>query len=308
MISLVLMEKIFSLFIILFLGALIVRLKLLKPEDSRVLSAIVLFVANPCAIISSFEVDLTPDVVKGFCLAFSAALVMHFIFILMTIPMKKVLHMDSVEILSVIYSNAGNLIIPLVTVIFGSEWVVYSCAYVSVQLFFLWSHAKSTICEEKGIDLKKILTNVNLIAVFAGIIIFLTGFRFAAPVQSALDSMGALLGPLAMLVTGMLIGAKEPKAVLAYKRLPLVVLLRLVIVPGVALLLMKLTGAADFVKDGETILLISLLATTTPAASTITQMSVVYGKDADYASAINVMTTLCCIITMPLMVSLYQML
>ena len=51
----------------------------------------------------------------------------------------------------------------------------------------------------------------------------------------------------------------------------------------------------------------SLLAICTPSASTLTQMAQVYGKDADYASAINVVTTLLCIVTMPLMVALYQM-
>ena len=56
-----------------------------------------------------------------------------------------------------------------------------------------------------------------------------------------------------------------------------------------------------------TTLLVSLLATCTPSASTITQMAQIYGKDADYASAINVVTTLLCIFTMPLMVALYQL-
>jgi hypothetical protein len=53
--------------------------------------------------------------------------------------------------------------------------------------------------------------------------------------------------------------------------------------------------------------MISLLATMTPSASTITQMAQVYGKDADYASAINVASTLLCIITMPLIIALYQL-
>lgn len=55
------------------------------------------------------------------------------------------------------------------------------------------------------------------------------------------------------------------------------------------------------------IVVVSLLATCTPSASTITQMAQIYGKDADYASAINVATTLLCILTMPLMVALYQL-
>jgi hypothetical protein len=37
------------------------------------------------------------------------------------------------------------------------------------------------------------------------------------------------------------------------------------------------------------------------------QMAQVYGKDADYASAINVSTTVLCIVTMPLIIALYQL-
>ena len=39
----------------------------------------------------------------------------------------------------------------------------------------------------------------------------------------------------------------------------------------------------------------------------ITQMSLVYGQDADYASAINVVTTLMCVFTMPVIVALCQL-
>ena len=55
------------------------------------------------------------------------------------------------------------------------------------------------------------------------------------------------------------------------------------------------------------LLLIVFLAVITPSASTITQMCQVYGNDSQYASAINVMTTLFSIVTMPLMVLLFQM-
>ena len=53
--------------------------------------------------------------------------------------------------------------------------------------------------------------------------------------------------------------------------------------------------------------MISLLAASAPAASNVTQMAQVYGHEGDYASAINVITTLLCIGTMPLMVFLYQL-
>ena len=60
------------------------------------------------------------------------------------------------------------------------------------------------------------------------------------------------------------------------------------------------------VPGGETVLLITLLAAIAPPAATITQMALVYGQDADYAGAANIVSTLLCIITMPVMVMLYQ--
>ena len=83
--------------------------------------------------------------------------------------------------------------------------------------------------------------------------------------------------------------------------------LRLVAVPGIALLLLKVSGLVNGSLDGKKILLIVFLAVITPSASTVTQMCQVYGNDSKYASAVNVMTTLLAIVTMPLMVLLFQM-
>jgi len=291
----------------MFLGFILVRLKFLKAEDSRVLSAICLYLVAPCAFISAFEVETTKEVVDGLLLAFLAAIIIHIVLLILAIPLKSIFKMDAVELLSVIYSNSGNLIIPLVMSILGSEWVVYSCAFVSVQVFFLWSHGKTVLCEEKGIDIKKILMNINMISVFVGILVFVTGFRPISPVQDSMDALGSMIGPIAMLVTGMLIGGRDIKQVVSYKRLPLVVVFRLIIVPLITLCILKFTPLYTLAENGETILLISLLATITPSASSVTQMSVVYGKDADYASSINVISTILCIITMPVIVWLYQL-
>ena len=53
------------------------------------------------------------------------------------------------------------------------------------------------------------------------------------------------------------------------------------------------------------VILITFLATVTPAASTVTQFAQVHDKNAAYAGAINIMTTLLCIVTMPIFVILY---
>jgi hypothetical protein len=61
------------------------------------------------------------------------------------------------------------------------------------------------------------------------------------------------------------------------------------------------------VPNAGQILLVTFFAVITPAASSITQFAQVYEKDAAYAGAINIVSTLLCIVTMPLMVAIYQM-
>lgn len=285
MISLILAEKIFSLFLIMFMGYAVVHWGLLHAEDSKTLSLISLYLISPCVIISAFQVQYTPDVLHGLLLALAAAVLLHVGIIVVVNLLGHALHLDAVEKASMIYSNAGNLIIPIVTVVLGKEWVIYSSAFLSVQLFLLWSHAKSMLCGEKSFALKKVLTNINMIAILAGAALFLLHIQLPAVIEDSLDMVGSAIGPISMIILGMLMAG----------------------IPLAAVALLKLSGLAHLVPDGQTILLVSLLATCTPSASTITQMAQIYGRDADYASAINVVTTLLCIFTMPLMVALYQL-
>ena len=320
MISLILAEKIFSLFLIMFMGYAVVHWGLLHAEDSKTLSLISLYLISPCVIISAFQVQYTPDVLHGLLLALAAAVLLHVGIIVVVNLLGHALHLDAVEKASMIYSNAGNLIIPIVTAVLGKEWVIYSSAFLSVQLFLLWSHAKSMLCGEKSFALKKVLTNINMIAILAGAALFLLHIQLPAVIEDSLDMVGSAIGPISMIILGMLMAGMTFKKILGmlmagmtfkkilgYRRLWLVTALRLVGIPLAAVALLKLSGLAHLVPDGQTILLVSLLATCTPSASTITQMAQIYGKDADYASAINVVTTLLCIFTMPLMVALYQL-
>ena len=305
--ALLLIEKIVSLFLIMFAGALLVKLKLLKSSDSRVLSLVLLYLLTPCVILTSFQVEPSPQVRAGLALAFLAAVIIHILLITANALIRRPLRLDPIEQTSIFYSNSGNLIIPLVTAILGPEWVIYTSAFIAVQQVLMWSHAKSIICGERGFDIRRIYTNINMLSILAGIILFVTGLRFPGPIDDAITSLGGLIGPVSMLVTGLLIGGMDIKKLLSYKRLLLITPLRLIAVPLMVFMLLRFSGIVNIVENGRDVLMITFLATTAPSASTITNMAVVYGKDADYASAINVATTLLCIATMPLMIALYTM-
>ena len=172
-ISILLAEKIAQLFLILLMGYLVVRVGLLKPEDSRVLSVIMVYLVMPCMILNAFQIDNTPEVRTGIAYSFVVAGIMHLLFLALTVLLKKPLKLDVIERCAVIYSNASALVIPLLQATLGSEYVVYSCGFIIVQLVLLWTHASSLLQGSSALDWKKVLTNINMIAIFAGVLLFL---------------------------------------------------------------------------------------------------------------------------------------
>ena len=220
---------------------------------------------------------------------------------------KRVLKLNAVEQCSVIYSNAGNLIIPLVIAVLGPEWVIYSSTFLAVQLVLFWTHMKSTMAREPHMDWKAVFTNANMIAIFIGLILLFTGWRMPAPVNDAFHALGLVIGPSAMIIAGMLLGNMSWEKIKSYKRVPLVAFLRLIVMPLMVLVFLKYSGLASFSPDGETILLITLLATATPSATTCVSMASLFDNQPEYASVINVVTATLCTITMPFIVWIYQL-
>ena len=202
------------------------------------------------------------------------------------------------------YSNAGNLIIPIVSFVMGDEWVVFSTAFLSVQLFFIWSHGIRLFSPKEKFNIKKVLLNVNIIAICLGMIMMLSGIRLPSFVKDITSSFGSLLGPLGMLIAGILAADIDFKKILSYKRIYRVIIFRLIIYPVLTLITLKLLSFISVI-NGEKILLISFLASITPAAATVMQFSQINDSDAEYATAINIFTTLGCILTMPIFVMLF---
>ena len=301
-ISLLLMEEIIKLFVIMFMGYAVVKAGLMKSSESKSVSVIMVYLVIPCVILNAFQVEYTPDVQKGLLLACAAAVAVHILFLLLTAILKKPLHLDVIERATIIYSNAGILVIPLVQELLGQEYVIYSSAYIAVQLILIWTHCKNMLCEEDKLEWKKVLLNVNIISIIAGVVLFIFRIQLPSGAQDVLNMMNNMIGPLGMLLAGMVIAEVPLKTVFTRKRSYLSAALRLFIYPVFVLGLMKVIQTFASIQDSKQILLTVYLASITPACATVTSMAQLYDKDAAYSSSLYVLTTLLSIATMPVMV------
>lgn len=303
-----LMQQIGSMFIMIALGFISLKTKLISQKDGKAFSKVAMWVVSPCMVISIFQIDYSDEKLLGLGIAALAAVIVHAIYIILAAALKKPLKLRKIERASLIYSNAGNMIIPLVISTLGAEWAFYTSAFIAVQTFLMWTHAKSLVQGEKDWSFKQIVSNPNIIAICLSIILFVLKVRLPDIIKSASSALGNMIGPLCMIVIGMLLADMDFKTLMSQKRAFLIVFGRLIAFPLIITVLFCYSGLQKLHPDAVKILLIVLLASCSPSASSVTQFAQIYDSEPGYASVINVLSTAFCILTMPLIVMIYQLL
>lgn len=302
-----LFEQIIVLFLMMAMGFAVVKIGFLKSADSKILSTVCLYVVVPCMQIQAFQVHYSDTIRDGFLLALFAAIIIHAILFALVYGMDPFLHLSDEERGSLIYSNAGNLIVPLVTSVLGKNWIIYASGFMFVQAILLWSHGKWMMQGGGRVHLKDLLVNINIIATLVGAALFFLKIEIHSIVGDTIYDVSQMIGPISMISIGMILAGVDWHKVFANRRIYLITILKMLVLPGIILCVLKFSPLHTLVKNGRMILFVSLLAVVAPSGATIPQMAQIYDRDADYASAINIFTTLVCIITMPVMALIYEL-
>lgn len=306
MVTIPLIKKIAELFLILFATAALVKAGIFKADFSKVLSKISLYFVTPCVVFNSFRTKLTDEIQQGLLIATALAVGFQLIFFLVTMILKRVWKATEVERASILFTNAGNLVIPLVSYVLGPEWVIFVSGYILVFNIMFWTIGIRMFDSESALSFRKILLNPNIIAVLSGLLLLFTGLSLPEPVAVAFSDVASMIGPLSMMITGMVVGSMKFHDMFENRRIFGVVLFRMVVCSGLVVAAAALSGIAGSIPDGKSIVMIPLLSAIAPSASNINQVAILYNKNARYASAINIFTTLSCILTIPLWIMLYE--
>ena len=295
--NLLFLQQITKMFLMLLLGFTAVKVKLMPATAGKGLSQVIVGVIRPCAIIYAFQVDFTRERLLGLLLAIFGAALSHVVLIFVTWLLgDKALHMSPVERASMIYSNSGNLLMPLIAFTMGQEWLFYTCAYMGALQVFVWTHGKSLICEEPQIDWKKAL----------GFVLFCARIRFPGVLGQAVQSVGNALGSTSMLSIGISFATIAHLDLKKMSRVLVVALNRLIVYPLIMLAIFLLLRLNTLLPGAQQIVMITLLGAGAPTGVVITQIAQLYDKEADHASLIGVFTMLCSIVTLPALIWVYE--
>ena len=206
---------------------------------------------------------------------------------------------------ALIFGNFGFLGNAIVPAIFGEE-ALYTYMLFTLPLclaVYTWGIASLIPQKEERQNPLKGLLNPAFFAVIIGMSIGLTGVYDYVPdfVFQTVSSLGACMGPIAMVLTGFLIGDYSLKALLSNKKVYVAAGLRLFVLPALFIVLLKLLGADKIT------LTMCLFAFATPLGLNTVVFPAAYGGETETGASMAMISHTFCIITIPVMYTLMTM-
>lgn len=146
-------------------------------------------------------------------------------------------------------------------------------------------------------NLKRGLLTPPMIALVTGIVFGLAGLTAYVPsfIISALESASKCQGPIAMLLAGFVIGGYRLKELLLNKKIYIISLLRLIVIPAAIMLVLKFLGAND------ELMTLALICFGTPLGLNTLVYPAAYGADTKTGASMSMISHTLSVITIPLM-------
>lgn len=294
--------QVIQLFILITVGFVCTKTKLIGGKGVKDFVNVLLYIVTPCLIVNSFlSVEFTSETVNSLLIAAGCAIVSHIIgiavsFLVCDDDSKK----KSVLRFGTIFSNSGYMGLPLAQAVFGSVGVFYASIYVVMFNVIQWTYGISLYDKSKN-SLLKVLINPGTIGVIIGLPLFLLKISLPNVIFTPISYLSSLNTPLAMLITGYYFACSKLIEGLKNFKMWLVIALRLVVVPVVALIVFKY-----LFKLNGVLLSCCVLPVSAPTAVNTMVLASKFECDTDLGLKLITISTLLSVITMPLILAFAQ--
>lgn len=296
------LNSIISLFLIMLAGIYGSKKQIITSRVSKGLTDILLQIALPCMIVSSFAFSyddgIKSNVLKAFYYSLATYIIIAVVSYILTIPIKKerrtILHFANV------FTNTGYIGFPVLNAVYGAEAVIYGSIFNMFFVIFLWTYGimlfKGRIVrKELGQEILKALLNPSVIGVYIGIMMMIFNIKLPAAVMSSLSSVGNMTGPISMMIVGVMCSDINIKEHLGDWTLYYGIVVKIIMIPAV------LYCVSVLIKDRSIVSNSVIIIASMPAAAMTSIFAEQFNVKKDYATMIVVATTLLSVFTLPLL-------
>lgn len=315
----VVLQQMVIIFILIGIGMVLFRRRLLSEEGSKQISGLIINVTNPALLICSALEDGPKASLRDLGIALAAYAAVFAILIaagfllpyLLRVP--KNLHY-AYQMLTV-FGNVGFIGIPLASAVLGSESLIFVSIFnllfnlliYTLGISLLQKAARGQAGEDTAVSagqadtdlpqassgrLQK-LVNAGTISAAVTILFYLGNFHVPVIISSSLSYAGRATTLLSMLVLGVSVAQMAPREIFSHPKLYLFTLLRQILVPIGCILLMR------GLITNKLILNTMLLMAAVPAANMPLMLAKQMDMETEAISQGIILTTVLSLITVP---------
>ena len=297
-----LLTKMVIFVVLMVIGYIGARTKLLNSEFTKAASKLTLNVFMSATIINS--VIANPPQLSGAELArvmLACFVSVGFGYLLSALVVRLLpFQRERKPLMELLISVTNTMFIgvPVAEPIFGSQAVFYiamSCIPFNVFLYTYGVWRMNQSGERVKLNWKD-MVSVPLIATMAALLIFVLNIPMPGVVKELCSTLSAATMPMSMLVIGSSLGGVSLLDAFKEKNLYFVSLVRLVLVPLLTLPVLRLI-TADPVLLGAMVIIAGC-----PSGIVVTVLAIQYGRDAEYTSKGILLDTVLSMVTLPALV------
>lgn len=296
--ALLTLEQVTELFLMILAGYVCVRTGAVKMEGKKFFSDLMMSLTVPAMMLHSYMMGFDEKILANIVSVLGWSVLVFILAFALTFLITGRMKGKDIPMVrcACVFSNAAYMGFPLIQAIFGSEGMIYASAFVTVLNLFLWSLQYSLLTGK--IKPKEVahtlLTMPTMIAIMIGLVIYLCRIPVPEMLDSTLNTVGSMTTPLSMIVTGMIIAGIDVKKQLRDRRLALIILIRMVLIPAACCALFYLMEASGMAAA------VILILMSGPSAAVTTVFAVQFGYDEKMTAGAVVVTTFLSIFTLPL--------
>lgn len=272
-------------------------------SHAKSLSAILIYILGPCMIINSFlGLEYSRENIIQIGIYFIVSLLVQVIFFgALYVVFSRKYNDSKYRILTVgaVLGNVGFLGMPVVASVFPGVPIVLVYSSINVMSMNLIVFTIGTFMitnDKKYISVKNAILNPTTIAIIISLPLFIFGIHFPESIESGIGLLGKMVTPICMLILGMRLSEAKLKAIFTRPFVYATCLLKLVVFPIVAFLLVHwIPWINDACKT--TVVVLAM----TPAGAIIQSLSELYECEQEFAANVVLLTTIISVVTIPLM-------
>lgn len=290
--------------ILICIGILTLKLKIFDAHSLGAVSKLVMQISLPSYIFINAIGSATRQSLIDSLMIVPIAIVLYILLIVVSVIIEKGFHLQgnrkSVFRASLIFGNIGFMGIPLVAALYPDTALLYVSIFTIVDQIFFWTYGvlltKPVSNERQKIspeNLKNLLSP-PLVAIVLAILFIIAGVHIPEVFSAALTAIGNTSMPLALIYIGGILCTSDIRPVLKCGELYVGILLKMILLPVVCYLVMSRAGIAGDMA-GTLAFIVAL-----PGIEMVPMLAKTSGSDGDYAVCAIMMTTIACLVTLPI--------